>query len=310
MPTKRAILVRLSRDELLGVLDAYELAVPDRRVKDQLVEVLAESSETRIDDILQVFPRVRLKELCRSLDLDDSGREKALLVRRLSGASTAPQPPAAVTKKKRTDAEGIAYWVGDAASVKVIKRGLQDNQIEEAREAVKNGADIEAEAWKLVQKEIEITGVKSGGHAPSMHNFSEKVSFIWGVADLLRGDYKPSEYGRVILPFLVLRRMDQVLAPTREAVWHADDQHPATTTPEKLRERMLLRASGQTFYNTSRLDFGALLADPNNIAANLTGYVHGFDSQALPPLPTVVIALPDQRSAVSPISPRTRSETG
>ena len=198
MPTKRAILVRLSRDELLGVLDAYELAVPDRRVKDQLVEVLAESSETRIDDILQVFPRVRLKELCRSLDLDDSGREKALLVRRLSGASTAPQPPAAVTKKKRTDAEGIAYWVGDAASVKVIKRGLQDNQIEEAREAVKNGADIEAEAWKLVQKEIEITGVKSGGHAPSMHNFSEKVSFIWGVADLLRGDYKPSEYGRVI----------------------------------------------------------------------------------------------------------------
>ena len=272
MPTKRAILARLSRDELLGVLDAYELAVPDRRVKDQLVEALAASSETRIDDILQPFPRVRLKALCRGFDLDDSGQKKALLVRRLSGASTAPQ----VAKKKRTDAEGIEYWVGDASSVEVIEWGLQDNQIEEAREAVKAGADIEAEAWKLVQKEIEITGVKSGGHAPSMHNFSEKVSFVWGVADLLRGDYKPSEYGRVILPFLVLRRMDQVLAPTLEAVWHADDQHPATTTPEKLRERMLLRASGQTFYNTSRLDFGALLADPNNIAANLTGYVHGF----------------------------------
>ena len=51
-----------------------------------------------------------------------------------------------------------------------------------------------------------------------MNNFSEKVSFIWSVADLLRGDYKQSEYGRVILPLLVLRRLDQVLAPSREAV--------------------------------------------------------------------------------------------
>ena len=109
-----------------------------------------------------------------------------------------------------------------------------------------------------------------------MNNFSDKVSFIWGVADLLRGDYKQSEYGRVMLPFLVLRRLDQVLAPSREAVWQADTQHPAEKTPEKLRERMLLRASGESFYNTSRLDFGKLLADPNNIAANLTGYVQGF----------------------------------
>ena len=52
----------------------------------------------------------------------------------------------------------------------------------------------------------------------AMNNFSEKVSFIWSVADLLRGDYKQSEYGRVILPLLVLRRLDQVLAPSREAV--------------------------------------------------------------------------------------------
>jgi type I restriction enzyme M protein len=48
-----------------------------------------------------------------------------------------------------------------------------------------------------------------------MNCFSEKVSFVWGVADILRGDYKQSEYGRVILPLLVLRRLDQVLAPTR-----------------------------------------------------------------------------------------------
>ena len=85
MPTTRAILARLSRDELLGVLDAYELAVPDRRVKDQLVEVLAASTQVRLDDILSALPRVRLKALCRGFDLDDSGREKALLVERLTG---------------------------------------------------------------------------------------------------------------------------------------------------------------------------------------------------------------------------------
>lgn len=109
-----------------------------------------------------------------------------------------------------------------------------------------------------------------------MNNFSEKVSFIWNVADLLRGDYKQSEYGRVILPFLVLRRLDQVLEPTREAVRQADKEHPLDKTPEKLREKFLVRASGQSFYNTSRLDFQKLLDDPNSIAQNLLGYTHSF----------------------------------
>ena len=109
-----------------------------------------------------------------------------------------------------------------------------------------------------------------------MNNFSEKVSLIWSVADLLRGDYKPSEYGRVMLPFLVLRRLDQVLASTRKAVLEADSKFPADKVPEALRERMLLKASGETFYNTSKLDFTAMLDDANNAAANLSGYVHGF----------------------------------
>jgi len=109
-----------------------------------------------------------------------------------------------------------------------------------------------------------------------MENFSEKVTFIWGVADLLRGDYRRSEYGRVILPFLLLRCLDQVLAPTREKVWRADERHPAESTAEKLRERMLLRAAGQSFYNTSRLDFKALFADSERAASDLGTYVHGF----------------------------------
>ncbi len=109
-----------------------------------------------------------------------------------------------------------------------------------------------------------------------MNNFSEKVSFIWGVADLLRGDYKQSEYGRVILPFILLRRLDQVLALTREAVWAADDK--SRNLPEALREKMLMKAAGVGFYNTSRLDFPKLLQDPNNVAANLTGFLHGFSA--------------------------------
>ena len=111
-----------------------------------------------------------------------------------------------------------------------------------------------------------------------MHRFSEHVSFIWSVADLLRGDYKQSEYGRVILPFTVLRRLDQVLEPTRDAVRQAAESF--ADSPEALRERMLLKASGESFYNTSKLDFARLLDDPQHIAENLVGYVNGFSPNA------------------------------
>ncbi|WP_216644802.1 type I restriction-modification system subunit M [Candidatus Thiodictyon syntrophicum] len=110
----------------------------------------------------------------------------------------------------------------------------------------------------------------------SMNNFSEKVSFIWGVADLLRGDYKPSEYGRVILPFILLRRLDQVLALTREAVWNTDGA--GDKLPAALRERMLMKSAACGFYNLDRLDFPKVLQDPDNIAANLTRFLHGFSA--------------------------------
>ena len=111
-----------------------------------------------------------------------------------------------------------------------------------------------------------------------MERFSEKVSFIWSVADLLRGDYKQSEYGRVILPLVVLKRLDQVLAPTREAVRELAELRAGS--PAGLRNQMLLRASGHGFYNTSKLDFAALLADPTHVARNLIGYINGFSESA------------------------------
>jgi len=109
-------------------------------------------------------------------------------------------------------------------------------------------------------------------------NHSDKVSFIWSVADLLRGDYKQSEYGRVILPLTVLRRLDQVLAPTHDAVLAAHKKY--ADKPDALREQMLLRASGQGFYNVSRLTFEKLPDASDHIAQDLVGYINGLSPDA------------------------------
>lgn len=104
------------------------------------------------------------------------------------------------------------------------------------------------------------------------------VSFIWSVADLLRGDYKQSEYGRVILPLTVLRRLDCVLEPTKPAVLAAKGANEGKFANL---EPVLRRAAAQPFYNDSPLDFNGLLADPNNIAANLRTYIGGFSPGAV-----------------------------
>jgi type I restriction enzyme M protein len=98
-------------------------------------------------------------------------------------------------------------------------------------------------------------------------------SFIWSVADLLRGKYKPHEYGRVILPFTVLRRMDSVLEPTKQAVLKeaAKREHSGTSV-----NPYLTRAAGTTFYNTSPMDLKAIIGDQDNIAINLGAYLHSF----------------------------------
>lgn len=99
------------------------------------------------------------------------------------------------------------------------------------------------------------------------------ASFIWSVADLLRGDYKQSEYGRVILPFTVLRRLDCVLEPTKAAVLA---ERSAKTAAGLNPEPFLLRTAKQGFYNTDPLDLGKLMGDQDNIRANLVRYVEGF----------------------------------
>jgi type I restriction enzyme M protein len=102
-------------------------------------------------------------------------------------------------------------------------------------------------------------------------------SFIWSVADLLRGDYKQSEYGRVILPFTVLRRLDCVLEATKPAVLKEFD---AQTKAGQTAEPLLLRRAGQSFYNTSLLDLAKLLGDQDHIRQNLYAYVQAFSPAA------------------------------
>ena len=101
-------------------------------------------------------------------------------------------------------------------------------------------------------------------------------AFIWAVADLLRGDYKQSEYGRVILPFTVLRRLDCVLEATKPAVLaEFAKKQKESVNPEPF----LSRKAGQTFYNTSPLDMKKLMGDQDHIRENLFSYVQAFAPQ-------------------------------
>jgi type I restriction enzyme M protein len=109
-------------------------------------------------------------------------------------------------------------------------------------------------------------------------NFSQTAAFIWSVADLLRGDFKQSQYGRVILPFTLLRRLECVLAETKDAVVAKAEELKTSPLPEDAKEKFLLRASGLSFFNTSKMDLSKM--GQNDIKANLESYVQAFSPDA------------------------------
>lgn len=111
-----------------------------------------------------------------------------------------------------------------------------------------------------------------------MKNVKESANFIWSIADLLRGDYKQSDYGKVILPLTVLRRLDCVLDATKEEVLKKHEQLKNTGIEDL--DALLNRASGYKFHNRSNFTFDKLVADPNNIALNLRNYINGFSEDA------------------------------
>lgn len=106
-------------------------------------------------------------------------------------------------------------------------------------------------------------------------NQSEISSFIWGTADLLRNVYKQHEYGGIILPFTVMRRLDIVLEPTKETVLEAEK----STLPSAIKETMLMKAAGNVgFYNTSKFTMKSLLNDADAIKDNMISYLGGFSA--------------------------------
>ncbi|MFC3022933.1 N-6 DNA methylase [Vibrio zhugei] len=117
------------------------------------------------------------------------------------------------------------------------------------------------------------------------NNFSQTAAFIWSVADLLRGDFKQSQYGRVILPFTLLRRLECVLEPSKDAVVTEHERIKAMKLPEEAQEKFLLRATqspaqpdGLSFFNTSPMNLGKM--GQSNIKANLAKYVQSFSKDA------------------------------
>lgn len=111
-----------------------------------------------------------------------------------------------------------------------------------------------------------------------MKNFSETTNFIWSIAELLRGDYKQSEYGKVILPLTVLRRLDCVLADTKAKVIKEFPKIQMMNVQNI--DPILNNISGYNFHNRSLYDFDRLIADPEHIAANIRNYIAGFSDSA------------------------------
>jgi type I restriction enzyme M protein len=109
-----------------------------------------------------------------------------------------------------------------------------------------------------------------------MQNHSEIAEFLWKIADLIKDDYDAKSYEDVILPFTLLRRLDCVLQPNRQAVREAAEKYQ--TAPEQTRDALLMRAAGQKFYNTSEYSLEELIRRPADIVPNFSAYLAGFST--------------------------------
>ena len=105
-------------------------------------------------------------------------------------------------------------------------------------------------------------------------NIAEKATVIWNVADMLRGPFKPHEYGLVILPMTVVKRFHDCLLPTHDAVLAQYEK----VKNFDVKDGFLTKAAGYQFYNTSKFTFDSLLADPENIESNFRDYLNGFSA--------------------------------
>src|SRR6266852_3509269 len=125
-------------------------------------------------------------------------------------------------------------------------------------------------------------GAKSANGARTFTSFREIADFLWQNAERMRGAYKPNEYDKVILPLLVVRRLDCVLEPTKERVLARLEvlRAKGMKVTDAAVDVALRKVAGVPFYNTHKLDFGKLKGDPTHIAQNLRAYLKGFSVNA------------------------------
>ena len=219
--------------------------------------------------ILDSLPKTRLLAVARDLQLDASSRSrKADLVEQIAGHR----------------GEDLSALLGrlsrDELKIACIEHDLDERGRAKSTliERLVGASDLQHGSSAATQLELPSSAPMDMQVAPTpskqFGSFSEITSFLWSVADRLRGNYKQSDYGKVILPFTVLRRLDCVLEPTKAKVLARHDKLKGGSV--KNLEPVLNRVTGVPFHNVSKLDFAKLLDDPNHIAANLTKYLKGF----------------------------------
>jgi len=131
----------------------------------------------------------------------------------------------------------------------------------------------------MANSRYTLSRTKTKNNKTMTQNTNNLAAYIWSLADLLRGDFKQSQYGRIILPFTLLRRLEGVLADSKDAVLAQVDKVQQMHVPEEAQEKFLLRATnGLSFFNTSKMDLSKL--GEAGIAANLESYIQGFSKDA------------------------------
>jgi type I restriction enzyme M protein len=171
MPSKRDVLDQLKRDELLDAVDQLGLEVRDRRVRGELIETLAASRKAPLAEILGALPRTRLKEICRALDLDDAGREKALIVERLAGRAVSSP----------LGGGGLEQGGGQEGGAAKSHKPPVSSVVPQVGTRVGQGGD-------------------RGNAAPL--GFEAK---LWAAADALRNNMDAAEYKHVVLGLIFLK---------------------------------------------------------------------------------------------------------
>ena len=241
MPTKRAILSELTADELRANVDYYDLPVHDRRVKTELVDALAGSRKARLDEILPDLPRDRLKELCRTFGLDDSGREKAELAARLMGH---PAPPKG---DGRAAPRPAARPIGSTAPPKNDGDAAPQPQPAPAPPSLPDTPDLFPEVLSVAQLE----------------------QYLWSAADILRGSIDSSDYKTYIFGLLFLKRLsDRFEEEAEKLIEEGVPADVAWTDPDE-----------HQFFVPDRARWGAIQRTANNIGETLNKACAALEEQ-------------------------------